>query len=144
MISVPLEFFGVPVGIALVDNSLNLSPDLKWRPVLPNRVQKQKHQPHVLVAMLREDAELLRDCFVITTLTTSTGPVAINLNRVVLRPEVLPWLNEIPTHFRINPRKEKLIYDVTQTVRSCGRVVHVNSDKSDCRAENLREIPKEF
>lgn len=135
----PLHYFSVEVGHALVDDDLALEPSIRWRVVLPAAVLARRHPPNVLVAMLREDPSLLPRCKVIITIS-GTSTYNIDLSRIVLRPEVVPMLNELISHPRANPRKERLTYDLVHITRQVTRVVHVNKNRTDCRRENLREI----
>lgn len=116
-----------------------LDESINWRVVPPESV-KRGQTPDVLVALLKEDPFARKKCQVLWTLNLSTGPLAIPLARVVLRPITIPLINEAVTHRLSTPRKERLAYEVNAHLRTIKRVVFLDKDHTNCRRENLREI----
>lgn len=141
--TIPLHYYRVQVGDATVDKDIGLVPYWQWRVEIPASIRARRFTADVLVAMLREDASTLQRCHPILTLS-GLVPFAVRLSRVILRPTVIPLLNDLAKYPRTNPRKEMLTYEVTKLCRSVHRVINLNGNTIDCRRENLRELSVEF
>ena len=141
----PLHYFSVQIGEALLDSDPKLDPFWKWRCEIPHSLRIRRYTNDILVAMLREDEIVRNKCHPILTLTQSSVPITIRLSRVALRmPEMVELLNQICIHRQTNPRKERLIYDLVKIHRSVHRIVFLNNNRTDCRLENLRELSVEL
>ncbi len=141
----PLSYYNSLIGHAQVDRHIlhELSSKLKWKLELPHVIRKHRLAPHVLVAMLRDDETFLHKCLPYTTLS-GFQTFHVKLNRVVLRPEVIPLLNELLESPRTNKRKELVIYEVKNVLIKINRVVHVDRNKTNCSLANLREVQCEL
>lgn len=135
--TLPLTYFNTLVGHALVDKGLDFPP-VQWKLMLPATFRRASdHTPDVILAMLREDESLLHNCHPYITLYGFRQYHA-RLFRFVLRPQVIPLLKDAMT--KKHQRKEILINEITRTLMTCQRTVHLNQNKTDCRLANLREL----
>lgn len=134
-----IRHFKVIIGHCMVDDDLTFSEEISWRPIISPKL-RASYTPDALVQLLKEDPFTLQRCRVVTTINVASRVETISLSRLVLRPQTIPWLNEAISHPHTNPRKERLIYDVTKELSTIGRVVVLNKNHTDCRRENLREI----
>lgn len=144
MILLPLHYFKVEVGKALVDDQLaQLSPKISWRLDLPNALHKLKLSPDVLVARLREDTVTLHRCIPVTAITAPNKPIfVVRLSKVALQHNLIPLLNEHASLTRTHLlKKEPLRHKIISLCQAIGPISFVNGNRVDCRSENLREIP---
>lgn len=139
--TIPVHYYGQAVTQAVVDDSLvqELDASYRFRVEVPASLRRKGFSADVIAAMIHEDETIAKLCHPVITLTGSSV-INIRLSRIVLRSELVAHLNEIVATPRNNPRKERLIFDCLKLTKSVNRVVFVNSDRRDCRIENLREI----
>lgn len=137
MSTLPLHYHGIAIGSALVDDWVveTLPPTLHWTLDIPMRLRRAYERPDLLLAALHEDPTTLENSHPILVLP-GAGPT-IRLSRLVLRPhiaELIRLLSHNPTnHIQYHAELRRLS-------SSIWRVTHVNRNRADCRASNLREV----
>lgn len=134
--NLPLYYCGLQVANAQIDDSVVGLRDFRWTLKIPESIRRLLKTTDVIAASLREDESVLRRC---SPFLQHRGLV-VYLNRVVVRPALVVTLQ----NFALKPSKE-LRHEISLTLASVGRIVHLNSSRVDCRVDNLREItPMDF
>ena len=137
---VPLQYLGCHVGFAKIDAGLNICPTINWRLDLPPSLRRPGvYTPDVLLAMLREDDHVRRKCHPFW-MTHTFGSLIVRLNRLVLRPDLIPQFNTLIATPRGSLNKELLHHDLKRELQTVRRVHFHNRDCTDCRRENLTEL----
>jgi len=126
----PLKHHNALVGYAIVDDSMSYLASLAWGLDVPPTIRRIG-SPDVVVATLIEDPLALPRC---RPFFQGRGLV-IRLNRFVIRPEVYSLVSSY-----LITKKETTRHDLTSTLATIGRLIHVNGSRIDCRVDNLREI----
>lgn len=136
MPALPLYYHRALVGHALVDPELHsLPPQLKWTLSLPPSLQRDyRGRPDVLLAMLREDPSTLQRCTPTATLFVAKHTLIVRLARLALRPQCVELVQ------RVVHSRENLLHDISTLTSQIHRVVHLDANKCNCQAANLREI----
>lgn len=142
---IPVHYFGQAVTTAVVDGTLvqELDPRWKFRVEVPVTLRRRGYPADVIAAMIHEDESTAKLCHPIITIT-GVGVVTIRLSRIVLRPAMIEYLNQIIAYPRSNPRKETLIFECMRLCKQINRVVFCNQDRRDCQLANLREITSDL
>lgn len=135
----PLFYSNLHVGDALVDEPLAALPtELRWCLHIPQTVRRSlDRRPDLLAAALREDDTLRSRCIPQTQLQLCGRVFQLRLSRVALRPEIVHVLLR---HFHnITPPQETLSH-LTHLTSNVRRIIFLNSSRTDCRVDNLREV----
>ncbi len=136
-----IHYFKVPVGFCLLDTPVFEAVNhLPWRLEVPRFVQDQRHTTDVLLALLREDENILRKCTVYLMMNASHGFRA-RLNKVVMHLDLVPLLTQFM--IRNNPQKEILFAEIRSRLMACPRVIHLDRNNLNMQYNNLRELSYE-
>jgi len=138
--TIPLYYSNRRVAQAFVDPFLlNLPSALRWSLRIPRALRTQYHnRPDLITAALLEDPEFASRCHPYVQFSVGSSPVNLTLARVALRHELIPVLQR---HFDNLSTPEETYEDLTQILSTIGRIVYLNLSRTDCRVDNLREIP---
>ena len=142
MTQIPLYYSLAHVGNAIVDSTISLSSDLRWRLEIPKRIRRMHYHSDVLVALLREDPPTLRACHPILTINQSKNPTTLRLSRVVFSPELIDMINLLPA--LKGEHKHSQVERIMSLYRTLPQVVNLTSNRVDCRSENLRQLNVEL
>jgi hypothetical protein len=133
MPSLPLTYLSLPVGIAQCEGALTELSHLTWTLGLP-RSRVDSGRPDIILAQLREDPFFLSKCHPFTTLKLGKRSANLRLSRLTLRQQSIPLILRTIFH------REDHFDELASLSADIVRVVHVDSNRCNCRLSNLREI----
>lgn len=131
MIRLALMYSGCKVGSAFVDDDLEPLSTINLSLALPRNLYRvSQNRPDVILALLQEDETLLPRCHPFI----SYHKTQIRLAHIAIKPEIVPLIADALSN-------SAYIRSTINRLRSTiARLAYANSDRTDCRRENLREL----
>src|SRR5690606_1686411 len=90
--------------------------------------------PDIMLALLAEDPSVLKRCHPYSVLRLGGRQLTLRLNRLALRPQAVHLV--LRTLFY----REDHLDELSALTAPILRVIHINTNRCDCRSENLREV----
>lgn len=138
MSRIALWYSGQRVGWVFVDDELDPLEDYcKVLCMIPRKVYTiAEKRPDVVAALLKEDPFTRHK---VRPFVIFLGK-QIYLVHIALRPEILRIISAWKLGLGEFPTKEKMLWELGRICRGIGRVAYVNTNHTDCRTFNLREV----
>jgi len=129
---IPIKYFQHLIGYATTDQAYAADlRRLRWDIEIPRSIRAMYKTPDVLLAALREDQSVLDRC---TPFTQFNGLV-LRLNRLIVRPEVIPFVLEF-----VDSSNLEALAQIRLFTSDIKRVIHLNGRRTDCQRGNLSVI----
>ena len=128
---IPIHYISIQVGYAQVDSRIYETVNqIAWTVEIPRGIRSVSKRQDIILGTLLEDPTALPRCHPYTWV--GGGRIPLRLTRVALRPEICDLL--------FHHADPEILQRILRLTSEIDRVVFVSDDRTDCRAENLREI----